>query len=365
MIRFLFCESSHSFGGQESQILIQMEALQEAGHTARLACPADSPLAKEATRRGLPWTSVPFKSSLHPTSIFRLKKIIRGEKIDALLCHSGHDANVAAIAKALSFRRQTVVLRIRTYLANRVRPLTVNFLTDRTLAPSEFLRGSIVKGQGINPQRVGVLRPIVATEKIRQQASLPIDADLGAWMDSRSPIIVHAAMLRSRKGHAFALAVIARLKSKFPRLGYVIAGMGKNEQLLRDLAEKEDLGGNVLFAGMVQTMAPLFRRADVVIMPSRFEPLGLAQLEAVSLGVPVAVSDVGGLPETIVDGVTGRVFPSENLDAWVDGLTEIFGTLARNSELASRGKSFVEERYSAKAFVGSLLKHLEEIRAVR
>jgi glycosyltransferase involved in cell wall biosynthesis len=365
MMRLLFCESSQGFGGQESQILLQMEALEAAGHSVHLACPAGSRLAVEAGRRGLPWTPVSFRNSLHVASILHVRNLLMQERMDAVICHSGHDANVAAIAARLSGRRRIRVLRIRTYLGARVRPLTVNFLADRTLAPSNFLLEKISRSPGIKPERVGLLRPIVSLEQLFQQAREPLDSQLSAWLDAHSPILVHAAMLRSQKGHRMALDALKELKVTFPNIGYVMAGFGTNESELRHLVASQHLTPHVFFAGMVSPVAPLLTRANVVIMPSTSEPLGLAQMEALALGVPVAVSNAGGLPETVTDQKTGRIFPQGDVGAWILGLTEMLNATETSLLQAKVGKIFVEENFSAAAHVESLLRHLKEIGATR
>jgi glycosyltransferase involved in cell wall biosynthesis len=115
---------------------------------------------------------------------------------------------------------------------------------------------------------------------------------------------------------------------------------------------------HVVFAGLLQPVAPLLARADAVIMPSSREPLGLAQVEALALGVPVAVSDAGGLPETVHDRLTGRIFPATDPAAWVHGLTEILENPTEARAQAARGKSEVEREFAPDRHLASLLAHL-------
>jgi glycosyltransferase involved in cell wall biosynthesis len=360
-MRFLFCESSRNFGGQESQILLQMEALQAAGHCVSLACPENSRIAAEASARGQSWSAVSFRNSLHVPSIRKVRSLTLSHQADAVICHSGHDANVAGIAARLIFSNRPKVLRVRTYLAGRARPFSVNFLADRTVTPSRFLREKILETPGVSPARVGILRPIVPAERLREQSKTPLNQELAAWIAAHSPIVVHAAMLRSEKGHRLALAALGKLKEAFPKIGYVMAGFGTKESELRKLVAAKNLTDHAHFAGMVSPVAPLLSRADLVIMPSSSEPLGLSQLEALALGIPVAVSDAGGLPETITDHQTGRIFPVGDIDAWVCGLTEILNSPEVSHQMASHGKHFVEMNYSAAAHIDSLLEHLATI----
>lgn len=361
-MRFLFCESSRNFGGQESQILLQIGALEAAGHFAHLACSGNSRIASEATARGISWTPVSFRNSLHVPSILRTRNLLVAHRMDAVICHSGHDANVAAIAARLVIPNRAKILRVRTYLAGGARPLTVNFLADRTVTPSNFLCEKILETPGVKSGRVGLLRPIVPIDRLNEQVREPLNSELAAWIAAHSPILVHAAMLRSEKGHRLALSALEQLKTPFPKIGYIMAGFGTKESELRKAVAAKNLHNHAHFAGMVSPVAPLLARADVVIMPSQSEPLGLSQLEALALGIPVAVSNAGGLPETVTDHITGRIFPVGDVDAWVRGLTEILTSPKRNRGYAAAGKIFVERHFSASAHVDSLIHHLGEIR---
>jgi glycosyltransferase involved in cell wall biosynthesis len=234
--------------------------------------------------------------------------------------------------------------------------MTYNVLADRTLVPSEFLRRQILENQKIDPSRVAVLRPVLPIEELRHEATQPMPGQVAEQLDGKGPVVAHAAMLRSEKGHRVALAVVARLVGDYPQLRYVIAGAGSKEADLKAQIKGLGIAGNVVFAGLMIPVAPLLARADVAIMPSLNEPLGLAQLEALVLGTPVAVSDAGGLPETVQPGVTGWVLPAGDIDAWEQGLREILGNPAEARARAQRGRLWVEEHFSVATFLKELFR---------
>ncbi|EOO7835921.1 glycosyltransferase, partial [Escherichia coli] len=98
MMKILFTESSSDIGGQELQALAQMTALQKQGHSVLLACREKSKIAPEARKRGHDVTFIPFRNSLHLPSILRLRRIIGEFKPDLVICHSGHDSNIAGLS---------------------------------------------------------------------------------------------------------------------------------------------------------------------------------------------------------------------------------------------------------------------------
>jgi glycosyltransferase involved in cell wall biosynthesis len=357
-MRFLFCESSDNLGGQELQIVLQMRALRAEGHETVLACRPASAIRREAERHDLTWRPVRFRNSLDVPSIAALRRVLREERIDAAFCHSGHDANNLALAARLVARRP-LLIRARTYQPGTPKAFSYNRMVDRTVVPSAYLRGRILANRAIRPERVAVLRPIVPLEDLRADARAPLPQELAAVGAGAGPLVVHAAMLRAEKGHRIALETIAKLRGRFPGLRYVMAGRGPLEPDLRSHAARLRLDGVTVFAGLVSPVAPLLACADLVIMPSLDEPLGLAQLEALALGVPVAVSDAGGLPETVVHGETGWILPAGDVQAWRAGLAEALTDPRRAKTMAARGRSFVEAHYAPQAHLRALHAELE------
>lgn len=361
MSSFLFCESSPNFGGQEHQILVQMDVLQNAGHRSLLACRPSSGIAREAQRRGLPWHPVAFRNSLDPFSILAVLRLLNRHQIDTAFCHSGHDSNVLAVASRLR-RKRTMLIRSRTYQPGVPRAASYNRLVDRTFVPSEFLRKKILANPHIHPERIAVVRPILPLESLRREAALPLPAAIASQLNDKSRVVVQAAMLRSEKGHRLALAAMARVRQTIPNLRYVIAGSGSREKDLKNFAAKLGLGDCVIFTGLTLPVAPLLARADLVIMPSLDEPLGLAQLEALALGTPVVVSDAGGLPETVEHGRTGWVLPTNDVDAWTAGLVEALMQSDEARVRAKTGREWVEKTFSAERFLQDLAHHQAQVR---
>lgn len=360
-LEILFCESSPNVGGEELQILLEMESFAAAGHQATLACRPRSAISMEAARRGI--TAVlplAFRNSVHLPSVIALRRLIAQRKVDVAFCHSGHDANNLALAARLVRKRPTLI-RERTYQLGIPKAYSYNRLVDLTFVPSHFLRQQILANTAIDARRIVVLRPLVPVAKLEQEAQAPLSAFIAQRISQGSPVIVHAAMLRPEKGHWFALQVIAQLKRKFSNLLYVIAGEGGQHCRLAEETARLKLDRNVVFAGFVRPIAPLYAHADLVIMPSSYEPLGLSQIEAMALGVAVAVSDVGGLPETVRHGETGLVLPVDDVDAWVRSLGDLLVSRERRKSLGAAGRASVVAAYSPASHLSRLLFEIAQV----
>jgi glycosyltransferase involved in cell wall biosynthesis len=357
--RVLFTESSPNLGGQELQLLEQARGLAARGVEVRLLCPAGSRIAELAARYGIPVSSVPFRSSLHPGSVLEVRGVLADWRPDAVICHSGHDADVSALAARLIGGSRPRLVRMRTYQHGLPHAWTYNQLFDRTLVPSEEMRGRLLANPRVRAERIAVLRPGIAFVKLDARAGAPLEPRLDQAL-ARFPArrLTHAAMLREEKGHLFMLEVLARLRARFPDLCYVIAGEGELEETLRRKAKALGLESNVCFAGLVRDLPPLYVRSELVVMPSFYEPLGMAQIEALGLGVPVVASRVGGIPETVQDRRTGLLVEPGNAQAWNEALTWALEHRTEMRAMAAAGRADVRQRFELVKILDELARHL-------
>jgi GlcNAc transferase len=92
-------------------------------------------------KNNIPIHHVSFTNSAHPSSIIRLRKLLRQQQTILAVCHSGHDANNLAIAvKTLAKKQRPCVLRQKTYLSGKIKAFSMNYLFDYVIVPSEPMR---------------------------------------------------------------------------------------------------------------------------------------------------------------------------------------------------------------------------------
>jgi glycosyltransferase involved in cell wall biosynthesis len=343
-------------GGQELQLLEQARGLAARGVQTRLLCPPASRIAELATQYGVPVSPAKFRNSLHPPSVLRVMRVLAEWKPDAVVSHSGHDADVCALAARLVSKRPRHLVRMRTYQHGLPHAWTYNHLFDRTLVPSEEMRRRLLANPGIKGERIAVLRPGIAFAELEGRSLQPLDAGLEETL-ARFPArrLTHAAMLREEKGHLFMLEVLARLRARFPELCYVIAGEGELDQAIRNKAKTLGLEANVCFAGLLRNLPALYVRSELVVMPSLYEPLGMSQIEALGLGVPVVASRVGGIPETMEHRL---VMPGDT-EAWAQALAWALEHRDEMRAFAAAGRADVRRRFELATVLDELMVHLD------
>ena len=341
-------------------MLQQMQALHARGITTHLLCRQRAKIAGKARQLQLGMTMVPFRNSLHLPSIWQVRKFLLNFQPNAIICHSGHDANVCALAARL-LRKRPVILRSRTYQPDIPSAFPYNHLVDMTMVPSAALRRKILANPAIDPERVHVVYPGIAFDTIQADAKKPFAADVAGWLSRHpGPLLVHTAMMRPEKGHLFMLQVMDGLRMRYPHIRCVMAGEGEMLSAIEAQICQLDLSEHVYLAGMLNNVAPLLGRADAVVLPSTAEPLGMAQIEALALQVPVVANDVDGIPETIEQGVTGWLVQPGNILAWQNALAAILDNPEQAHQRACAGQLVVTSRFAVNRNTEQILSLIEQ-----
>jgi glycogen(starch) synthase len=147
------------------------------------------------------------------------------------------------------------------------------------------------------------------------------------------PLLVFCGRLEWEKGAHTLIEALPEIRQQFPGTEIVIAGLGSQEQSWRQLATDANVDAHVHFTGWLpeETLHALITAADVLVIPSLYEPFGLVALEGAALGTPLVVARTGGLCEFVEDGVTGLCFtPGDSIE-----LANAIHDVLANSELAN------------------------------
>ncbi len=141
---------------------------------------------------------------------------------------------------------------------------------------------------------------------------------------------------------AFAIA-----RRTIPDLRLSLAGSGPMESDLRHRIDELDLTGAVDFPGYLTRAQVVDYLSDhhVLVMPSRMESFGVSALEAASCARPVIASNVGGIPEVVVDGQTGILVAPENIEALAAAIVKMAGDRGLIERMGRAGRQFVTEKY--------------------
>ena len=171
----------------------------------------------------------------------------------------------------------------------------------------------------------------------------------------RAPVTVCVSNFFGYKGHDDLVAALAINAEEFPEATYVLIGRDAGS-LEATLALAGNLGvlPRLRFAGPRSDVPDFLRAADLFVHPSHQEGFSNAILEAMAAGLPVVACDVGGNPEAVVDGETGRLVPPRNPDRLAAGLGELLRDEGKRRAMGDAGRRRAEERFSLEQMVSEV-----------
>ena len=174
-------------------------------------------------------------------------------------------------------------------------------------------------------------------------------------------VLLCLGRLDEQKGQTCLLRAVARLLPELPGIKLLIAGSGPDEALLTALAASLGIAGRVYFLGQRRDLAELFELTELLVMPSLFEGLPFAMLEAMAAGKPVLASDVGGVSEALRDGETGVLVPPGDVDALVQALAKLLAEPETLRRMGLRGRDEVAQRFTRELMIDDTARALEQV----
>ncbi len=187
------------------------------------------------------------------------------------------------------------ILRIQRFVVRRA---------DRVIAPSRYIKDTIVSCYGLPSDRVSVIYQSVDLADF----SGPNHVQLA---DFSRPIVLSVGRLVRHKRVDGLIRAMPALAERYPGANLLIAGEGPEEPGLRHLANSLGLSGRVHFLGSVprHRVIGLLRKADVFVLNSLWEGQPHVAVEAMAAGAPVVATAIRGMDEVVIDGENGFLVP--------------------------------------------------------
>ncbi len=266
-----------------------------------------------------------------PTWLLRLRRYLNKERPDALVSFAAR-INCMSLGMALTLpakKRPRLIVSERNDPMKDTRTALVRRLTEQL-----YPRADRIVFQTTHAMNC-------FSEKVRKKGVIvpnPVDAKVPR-ADVPAKKIVAVGKLMRQKNHALLLDAFARLKEEFPGHTLRIYGDGVLREELQERIRSLGLEGRAVLEGWRTDVAEQIADAELFVLPSNYEGLSNALMEALAMGLPCVSTNCAGAEDLIEDGVNGRVVPVGDPDALTAAMRELLSDPAsarRMGEMARR-----------------------------
>ena len=294
-----------------------VKALNDMGYASRVI-----PVAKRPVSEGRDYFRV-------LRCLYILHGILSEEKFDIVHTHgyfadiigsvTSHLHNIPHIATCHGFISNDINLEIYSKLDK----LSLRFC-DRIIAVSDQIRKELL-GDGIRESNIITIANAVENSLSEDEISaLRIEKRRQLSVSEDDIIIGYVGRLSREKGIEYLIKAGAILKEKNKSFKIWIIGDGKERKELEKVSSKMMLQDFILFTGFLSDVERWFPAMDVFVLPSLTEGTPMALLEAMSHGLPVIASKVGGVPDIIKSGANGLLVRPGNAHEIADAICMLY-----------------------------------------
>jgi L-malate glycosyltransferase len=362
-IRVAYVLDSLNTGGTELNAVRTAEHLDRERFDLRFLClQPHGPLRTRLDALGIPVIDVGIPGFLTAGAVRRgleIKRLVRTEGIHVVHAHDPY-GNVLAAPSARLAGGAAVIASHRWW--RDVHPLKVRVgnrmsyrFAHRVLANSRSVGQLVIRDEGVSESRL-----VVIPNFVDASAFEPLDPARRAGLRARVGLsttdvaVGMIANLNPVKDHAMLLRAAARVLAVSPDVRFVLVGDGRERQALTEQAATSGIADRVLFPGRLPHEPGMAGMFDVSVLSSREEGFPNFVVESMAAGRAVVATNVGGVPDAVINGSTGLLVRSGDDQAAADALLRILGDPALREQLGAAASRYAREHYHQKVVLRAL-----------
>ncbi len=249
------------------------------------------------------------------------------------------------------------IVGLKRRWANR---LVLARLADRVTAVCEFTKRALVEREGFGAGQIEVVyngvdperfAPSMGRREAKRRWDLPEDL----------PAILQVGTFRAVKDHPTALRAFAGVRRAGADAMLVFAGDGPDRAACERLAEELEIADRTRFLGSIDNVPELLPAGDVMLMTSVSEAHSVSLLEGMASGLAVVATDVGGIPETVEQGVTGLLAQRGDSAGLARAMGELLADPARREAMGEAGRERVQRLFRRDRMHGRYMEIYREL----
>jgi len=347
-------------GGQRQSLLLAKE-IQKKGCPLEFVVQPNSPLHEKALEANLPVTPIKIRNEFDLTAALRLAKVMKRKNCVLVHFHDAHSLAAGSYAASLAKVPIRVISRRVDFALNK-NPFSQRKYkkgVDSIIAISQGVKKVLI-ASGIDsrvidvvPSGIDFLPPedMKKSDYLRKEFSFAPD-------DYLVGIVAHLA---DHKGHKYLIDAIKILKDKTPKIKIIIVGEGPLMMELTKQAKEIHVEDMVFFLGFREDVPKILASLDLFVLSSYLEGMGSSIMDAMAHKLPVVATNVGGIPEVVIDGKTGLLVPPRRPAALAEAILELYRNPSLSLKFGQMGCEVVHQKFSAESMANKILGIYERL----
>jgi len=365
-IRILYIDTNNTFGGGQTTLLRLLDGLNKDRFLPLVVCSKDNErFIQELKKRPIEFIILetknlvlenkPLKAVLQlPNFVkmnFKITQAIRQKKPDIIHVNLFY-STLFSIIPAKFYRRPFIwVAQTRDDLLKyKIFTKFLISLADKTIITcKDFLR--LAKENSFNLSKLKTIYTGLNMKEYRLRENLEGNIEING-KEVKKPIIAMVARFdREQKGHQYFIEAAKIIKENISGVNFLIVGGTVNseeEKFKRELEESvKELGlaDQIIFTGFYPDLIYLLSNVAIVVIPSLYEAPSAVAMEASAMKRPVVASNVGGIPEVVIDGETGFLVLPKNPRAIAEKVVFLLRNPEKAKEMGEKGYQRIRENF--------------------
>ena len=356
-------------GGMEFYVEYLSTRLAEKGHEVKVFTSSDKNYSYNEVVNGVNVCRVKISSKFYnvpiANSLFSI--LLNEEKPDVIDAHQ-YPVYFSDVASLVSFLRK-IPMFLHVHVVPDPKSVFSGFVlksyyrlferftlqaSQCIIAPSHVYQLMLAR-MGVNPERIRVVPYGVDLRRFNP-------AQNGSDFRKRfglegSKVILTVGRLNYQKGFHYLLKAMPKILRAVPNAKLVIVGEGELLSYLKGISKSLGLSNSVVFTGVLaqSSISEAYASADVFVLPSLFESLGISLLEAQAMEKPVVGTRVGGLPEALAEGKSGILVEAKKPNELAKATIRLLLDQSLAKSMGQYGRKFVESHYDLEKSVDKVL----------
>src|SRR5215207_3777902 len=281
--------------------------------------------------------------------LWRLWILLRREKFDVVETFT-HDSNVLGLPLAWLAR---VPVRIATHRGKieafprwrqSLHSLLINIGVAHTLVAVSEQTGAQAIEEGVRANKINVIpNGVTPLDTLSINRS---EARRSLGLNEENIFLLSVGRLTNQKGHEYFIQAISQVVRHFPHVRAGICGDGPLRTQLESQISKLGLSDSVKLLGAWDDISSILASADIFVLPSLWEGLSRALMEAMAAGIPVIATSVDGINNLVTNDVHGLLVPAEDPERLGNSILQLLRDPEMMKRIGSAGRAHVLQIHS-------------------